>query len=518
MVKNYSETEYLDLFKNFFNTGHLEGTYKCVFLHALTDISQFGKDDLVGKEWISENDNTITLDLNFIVARFAKAYYDILGLDIKHTSLSENQPNILGIINEFQIHGFLTLAEFASLKMKGFRKKIIQRSIKPEVLRNLRNDFPLMYEHPTRTDVILFKSGLVAFMRSHRDYLRYELGKKLESHLKEKNQGRQISDFSVDPTNPFHQYLLGPRRVFLACVEQEDSTRRFRKSMKSRIDLKHLDGIDTPVYVWGLRSTSDNKEMWGRIRRGDVVLFLQNNQCFAKGIALQTIRSADEARHLWGHEDEPAHDLLIVFENVVSMHLDLVNSRIRLTKPTMPDEHNFSLIQVDEGLVFEMLSAYYDIETALDSVSGPIENNIRNVSFSLVEGKTQIRQGQTAFRVEVLKNYNKTCAVCDIRQEDLLEASHILPVGNLEFAGNIKNGICLCVLHHKMFDKRYMYFDTDYVLKFTRKATPHLQDTCTRTRITESTCNEKPSQEYLKKSSALIKCQELRDAYGEDII
>ena len=509
MMKNYSKTEYLDLFKNFFDTGHLDGTYKGVFLHALTDISQFGKDDLIGKKWISKNDNTITLDLNFIAARFAKAYYDILDLDIKHTSASKNRPNILAIIKESQVHGFLTLTDFVSPKMKKFRKKIIQNSIKPDVLKNLKRDFPMMYERPARTDTILFKSGLVDFMRSHRDYLRYELGKKLGSHLKEKNKGVQISGCSVDPTSPFHQYLLGQRRVFLAGVEREASARRFKESIETKVELRHLDGVNTPVSVWGLRSTQDNKEVWGRIRRGDVVLFSKNNQCFSKGIALQTIHSADEARRLWGNEDKPAHDLLIVLESVVAMQLDLVNSRIRLTKPTMPDEYNFPLIQVDEDLVFEMLSAYYDIETALDSVSESTENNIHNVSVSLVEEKTKVRRGQTAFRTGVLKNYNKACAVCNMEQEDLLEASHILPVGNMEFAGDIRNGICLCVLHHKMFDKRYLYFDTDYTLKFTRKAPQHLQDTCTRTKITESTCSTKPSQEYLKKSSDLIKYQEL---------
>ena len=220
MMKNYSKTEYLDLFKKFFDAGQLDGTYKGVFLHALTDISQFGKDDLIGKEWISENGNTITLGLSFIAARFAKAYYDILDLDIKHTSASKNRPNILTIIKEYQMHGFLTLADFASPEMKKFRKKIIQKSIKPEVLKNLKRDFPMMYERPARTDNIVFKSGLVDFMRSHRDYLRSELGKKLGNHLKEKNQGRQIPGLSVDPASPFHQYLVGQRRLFLAGVER----------------------------------------------------------------------------------------------------------------------------------------------------------------------------------------------------------------------------------------------------------------------------------------------------------
>ena len=144
----------------------------------------------------------------------------------------------------------------------------------------------------------------------------------------------------------------------------------------------------------------------------------------------------------------------------------------------------------------------------MENMSEPIESDVHDVSVSLIERTAKVRMGQGAFRAEVLKNYDKRCAVCDISKEDLLEASHILPVRHHESAGDIKNGMCLCVLHHKMFDKRYMYFDIDYTLNFTSKTPQYLQDTCTKTKITESMCREMPSEEYLKKSSRLIRRQE----------
>lgn len=509
-MKNYSEIECLDLFKKFFNTGNPDGTYKCVFLHSLIDISQFEKDDLIGKEWISKNEKTITVDLNFIAVRFVKSYYDIVDLNVKHTTTSKNPPNILATIKEeIPLNNFLTLADFASPGMEKFRKKVIQKSMNPEAMKSLEIDFPGMYERVAETDTIMFNSDLFDFIRSYSNYVRWNLGKKLKNHLMEINQDMQQLDLSVDPSNPFYQYLMGQRRLFLAGVQRESAVHRFKQSMETKVNLKHSDAYNMTVSVWGLRSTPDNKKVWNKIRQGDLILFAKDNRCFAKGIVRRTICNADEAVRLWGNDDKPAHDLLIIFDSVMTIHLYPTNPRTRLISPTMPNEYNFPIIQVDDGLVSRLISAYYDIESAVDNMSETNEIDVHDVSVSLVEGKTKVRRGQNIFRTKILKNYNKTCTVCSISQEDLLEASHILPVRNIEFAGDIKNGICLCVLHHKMFDRRYMYFDENYAIKFTKKSTPDLQNTCTKMKITESTCNEKPSQEYLKKSADIIKYQEM---------
>lgn len=515
-MKDYSRSDYVTLFKNFFDTGELQGLHKCIFLHAFTDVGLIDNDDLVGKEWISQDGDRITLDLNFMAARFAKAYHDILGLDIMYSPALKNKPTIFSTFKEYKGSDFPTLAYFASREMKPFRNKIIRHGIAPEVLPNLVEqtnkekppDFPGMYDWPRRTDTIVFKRSLIDFLKSNRDDLRHSLEKKLSGYLEELNPGKDVSGTFVDPDNPFYQYVMGQRRLFLAGVEREEEVRRFEQSMEVDVELKHVASVDSPVRVWGLQPTRDNKGVWKKIRRGDVILFSNNNQCFAKGIVLQTVQNADEAARLWGKDDGSARDLLIVLGSVTTMRLHLTNSRTRLTEPTMPDEHNFPIIQVDEWRVSKLVSAYYDIETAVANISEPVEEDIHNVSFSLIERQTRVRRGQGKFRSEVLKNYNKRCAVCNIDREDLLEASHILPVRNLESAGNIENGICLCVLHHKMFDQGYMYFDTDYTLKFTNETPQYLQDTCIRTKITESECREMPSKKYLEKSSNLIRHQE----------
>ncbi|MDN4029338.1 HNH endonuclease [Chryseobacterium gambrini] len=59
---------------------------------------------------------------------------------------------------------------------------------------------------------------------------------------------------------------------------------------------------------------------------------------------------------------------------------------------------------------------------------------------------------QAKFRKNVLQAYNNNCAVCNIKDERLLRAAHIVDVrdgGNDE----INNGICLCVNHEIAFDR-----------------------------------------------------------------
>lgn len=59
---------------------------------------------------------------------------------------------------------------------------------------------------------------------------------------------------------------------------------------------------------------------------------------------------------------------------------------------------------------------------------------------------------QGKFRKEVLAAYNKTCAVCGIREPKILRAAHIVPVakGGID---DVNNGICLCTNHEIAFDR-----------------------------------------------------------------
>jgi putative restriction endonuclease len=71
------------------------------------------------------------------------------------------------------------------------------------------------------------------------------------------------------------------------------------------------------------------------------------------------------------------------------------------------------------------------------------------------------------FRARVLGAYNHQCAVCGI-QLGLVEAAHILPVQTEGSTDETTNGIALCVLHHRAYDRGLISFDTSYRIQTSR--------------------------------------------------
>ena len=67
--------------------------------------------------------------------------------------------------------------------------------------------------------------------------------------------------------------------------------------------------------------------------------------------------------------------------------------------------------------------------------------------------QARIRVHQRRFRGAVLPAYREQCAICRLKEPQLLDAAHI--VGDLEDRGDpiISNGLSLCSIHHRAFDE-----------------------------------------------------------------
>jgi putative restriction endonuclease len=77
----------------------------------------------------------------------------------------------------------------------------------------------------------------------------------------------------------------------------------------------------------------------------------------------------------------------------------------------------------------------------------------------------RVRLHQRAFRERVLEAYQRQCAFCRLRHEELLDAAHIVP--DTEPAGEplVRNGLALCALHHTAFDRYFLGLRPDYVIE-----------------------------------------------------
>jgi putative restriction endonuclease len=84
--------------------------------------------------------------------------------------------------------------------------------------------------------------------------------------------------------------------------------------------------------------------------------------------------------------------------------------------------------------------------------------------------ETEVRVGQNRFSKKVKTNYNYRCAICGIKIKGFLIGSHIIPwADNKDTRLDPRNGICLCALHDKAFDKGYLTIDNNYRVKLSKK-------------------------------------------------
>jgi len=74
------------------------------------------------------------------------------------------------------------------------------------------------------------------------------------------------------------------------------------------------------------------------------------------------------------------------------------------------------------------------------------------------------RMHQSFFRKAVLASYGNRCCLCGMELKPLLVGSHIKPwsVASEEERTDPENGLCLCVLHDKAYDRGLLTVTTDY--------------------------------------------------------
>jgi putative restriction endonuclease len=118
-----------------------------------------------------------------------------------------------------------------------------------------------------------------------------------------------------------------------------------------------------------------------------------------------------------------------------------------------------------ESLTFAVTVDERRFATLGNVADDSIETDIRR---RYVTRTVQQRLHQQEFRERVLEAYQRHCAVCRLKREQLLEAAHI--VGDREALGLpiVPNGLALCALHHAAFDGHLMTVRPDYQIEVRR--------------------------------------------------
>jgi hypothetical protein len=272
------------------------------------------------------------------------------------------------------------------------------------------------------------------------------------------------------------------QNLILFSVENRILYSNYLKSVGNPVSVDKIQKfIDFPekkpnetIAIWGVNPTRENERIWNSIRPNDIALFYRDKKYFAKATIVGKAQNDRIPRSLWkGDLFGKSMKLIVICKDVEEIDIDLDASIPLLVEPTMPQAYFFPIKKVSEDKINYLFSYFGSIDNALLFLSnsrdpGPMDLDLLGLSdsakFELKKGIATQRRGQEKFRNNVLLNYGNECAICGIRNEDLLEASHIIPVIKQDLAGKLENGICFCALHHAMFDRGYFSFDTEYRL------------------------------------------------------
>lgn len=78
--------------------------------------------------------------------------------------------------------------------------------------------------------------------------------------------------------------------------------------------------------------------------------------------------------------------------------------------------------------------------------------------------EVRVRLHQHRFRLDVMRAYGGSCAICSLREASLVQAAHIIEDQHPKGAAAVVNGIALCAIHHLAYDRNVMGIDPSGVV------------------------------------------------------
>lgn len=100
-------------------------------------------------------------------------------------------------------------------------------------------------------------------------------------------------------------------------------------------------------------------------------------------------------------------------------------------------------------------------QALVPALLGPRPEAARRYSERLLK----LRLHQPVFRARVLRAYDSSCAMCRLRQSELVDAAHILADTHPRGDPVVPNGLALCKIHHAAYDANILGIRPDLVIE-----------------------------------------------------
>lgn len=99
-----------------------------------------------------------------------------------------------------------------------------------------------------------------------------------------------------------------------------------------------------------------------------------------------------------------------------------------------------------------------EVLVSVGEMTGPLEERepilvVDPIGRRYTVREVRVRVHQARFRARVIPAYREQCAICRLKEIDLLDAAHIIGDAESEGEPSVANGLSLCSIHHRAFDR-----------------------------------------------------------------
>ena len=123
-----------------------------------------------------------------------------------------------------------------------------------------------------------------------------------------------------------------------------------------------------------------------------------------------------------------------------------------------------------ETLAYESQKILYQLDHGVDQEESIQAVFYKDIQKTEMKRNVKVRLVQHFFRETVLASYDYACAICLLSIPEMLNASHIIPWSKSKLRRvDPRNGLSLCVLHDRAFDRGLISIDKDYCVIISTK-------------------------------------------------
>jgi hypothetical protein len=245
-------------------------------------------------------------------------------------------------------------------------------------------------------------------------------------------------------------------------------------------EIQALAGMEG-IRCWAM--THPKRSIFDAMQPGDIVLFSEKATKRFTHYAQVTFKLVSKALgdELWPVQEENPWELIYFLRNI--RRIDILKSEFVVKFGYDPNFVVPGVIRVPDKNIrtFESkngpLGDWFDIPYSQEGFTGILgylqDGASSDYSSSDVTVVAKRRRQHAKFAAQVKANYGKACAMCGITEPDFLVAGHIVAWSEDEQNRlNPANGLCLCVLHDRAFERGYLILDEEFHIRMNPRIHP----------------------------------------------